>query len=323
MRRQQPAGSPPHREVKQPIVDARTLGARPDGAQRFQTNRIVGAGTSAGRQMNQLPVDARSLGSRPAGAQSPLLIRKVLRGAPDTQQGSSREGSARYTGAQGARMAGQASRDRKPRQGKRGGERDFRGVSRYGTNQEVWTEEEQQYFKEQAELKAPKPLDYEPVDYNRDTFAGVVPAIASDEWSMSEMLGERLLLARKYLDGEFIQWDSKEQKADVMAVVEKLSAVERGGRLKGDVKTADTASTMAEDGNQPVQSLMQKLCAGEYTKFKSLEGKDVLGHVERHVHRNDSFYPDDEKSLLRKVRSILPAQQASKIRRGTKDEVKA
>lgn len=145
------------------------------------------------------------------------------------------------------------------------------------------------------------------------------PATASDEWGMSEMFGERLLLARKLLDREFIQWDSKEQKADVMAVAEKLKAYRKTNPTEGDKANTTMASGK---GDQQAQALMQKLFGGNYDKFKRLGEKDVLGHVERYVHRNDSYYPDDEKSLLETVRSILPAEQASKAARNGKKEVR-
>lgn len=157
------------------------------------------------------------------------------------------------------------------------------------------------------------------MELSRETLAGLGPATASDEWGMSEMLGERLLLARKHLDREFIQWDSKEQKADVMAVVEKLKA---SRRIKPTERDKETATTASGKGDQQAQALMQKLFGGSYDKFKRLGEKDILGHVERYVHRNDSYYPEDEKSLLETVRSILPVEQASKAGRGGKKEIR-
>lgn len=136
------------------------------------------------------------------------------------------------------------------------------------------------------------------------------------------MLGERLLLARKYLDREFIQWDSREQKADVMAVVEKLKAARKGGKTNVDEDESREASSTSSKGNQQAQVLMQKLFAGNYGNFKTPGQHDILGHVERHVHRNDSFYPDDEKSLLEKVRSILPIEKTSRAGRGARKELK-
>lgn len=220
-----------------------------------------------------------------------------------------------------------ASRDtdnREPRRRKRGAEQGFDGSNRRDPKKENWTPEERQYLKEKEERKSQfKVREYEPVEFSREAFIGVAPATASDDLGMSEILGERLLLARKYLDREFIQWDSKEQKADVMAVVEKLKAVRAGGKRNGGVEKAETALLTSGNGHQQAQTLMQKLVAGEYAKFKRLGENDVLGHVERHLHRNDSFYPGDEKSLLEKVRSIMPAEQASKVGRRARNEVKA
>lgn len=215
----------------------------------------------------------------------------------------------------------QASRDSdesEPRRKKRGAAgRSSRG-DRPPPVQKIWTEEEQQYLKEKIERESQQSLEYEPVEYRREMFTGMGPATASDEWGMSEILGERLLLAKKYLDQDFIQWDSKEQRADVMAVVEKLKAVRRAKPTDGDEEKAKETTSVSADGNQQAQALMQKLLGGNYDRFKRIGENDVLGHVERYVHRNDSYYPDDEQSLLEKVRSILPAEQASKAAKGEK-----
>ena len=344
------------------------------------------AGVSAGPEAAQPVVDARSLGVRPERAQGTYLMRNVRKAAPpdetrgpsersifqsrnpqggygahDTnglqqrsprennfQQRPPREESARSTRTQRSENVGQSlqagfgtrtprgegpppgrSRGGRSRASQDSGHSDLRrrkpfargGSDRRdnsGPQKEIWTEEEQQYLNEKAERKSPKAVEYEPVEFGRETFTGMGPATASDEWGMSEMLGERLLLARKYLDREFIQWDSREQKADVMAVVEKLKAVRGAKRTVGDEKKAKEATSVSGDGDQQAQALMQKLFGGSYDKFKRLGEKDVLGHVERHVHRNDSYFPDDEKSLLEKVRSILPAEQASNAGRGGK-----
>ena len=218
----------------------------------------------------------------------------------------------------GPSQASRDSDDSEPRRRRRGLEVGTNRGDRSGRAQKTWTEEEKQYLKEKAE-RSQRPLEYEPVEQSRDTLTGMGPATASDEWSMSEMLGERLVLARKHLDREFIQWDSKEQKADVMAVVEKLKAFRESNPTEGDKTITTTASGK---GDQQAQALMQKLFGGNYDKFKRLGEKDILGHVERYVHRNDSYYPDDEKSLLETVRSILPAEQASKAARDGKKEVR-
>lgn len=243
-------------------------------------------------------------------------------------QGRTMNGEDRLAPARRSRVgrpgASRGSDDPEPRRRNRGAEQGFDGGNRRGPKKENWTIEERQYLKEKEERKIPfKVQEYEPVELNREALIGMAPATASDDLGMSEILGERLLLARKYLDREFIQWDSKEQKADVIAVVEKLKAVRAGVKHNGGVKKAETGSLTSGNGHQQAETLMQKLIAGEYAKFRRLGENDILGHVERHLHRNDSFYPDDEKSLLEKVRSIMPAEQASKVGRRARNEVKA
>ena len=336
-----------NQEVKRP-VDARSLGSRPHGAQDSFSRRSVGARRSAGQEVRQ-PLDARSLGARPEGAQGSSLIKKVLWGSsvekqvfpegsrfqsrnprggnggqshaltdmdssrqsfPKRQNGPVQPGGGRV----GRPRASRNSDDSEPKRRMRGGEQGSNRENRFGPKDEEWTEEEKQYLKEKAKRQSQKPEPHEPVESSSESFIGIGPATASDEWGMIEMLGERLLLARKYLDRKFIQWDSKEQKADVMALVEKLKAVRGGGKPNGNTQRA---SPTPANGDQQAQALMQKLIAGEYAKFRESKKTDVLGQVEMSVHRNDSFYPDDEKSLLQKVRSILPAEQALKGRSAT------
>ena len=206
----------------------------------------------------------------------------------------------------------------------RGVERKFDLNNLNYPKEENWTAEERQYLEEKKERESEsKVRAYEPETLSKEIFIGTAPATASDELGLSKMLGERLVLAKKYLNREFIQWDSKEQKADVMAVVEKLKAVRAGGNPKGNVAKTESASPKPANGDQQAQYLMQKLIAGEYAAFRKLGENDILGHVERHVHRNDSFYPEDEKSLLEKVRSIMPAGRVPKVGERARNEVKA
>ncbi|CAD6589027.1 MAG: hypothetical protein ASARMPREDX12_003565 [Alectoria sarmentosa] len=356
------AGVPAGREAAQPVVDARSLGVRPEIAQGTyfmrDVRKVAPPDETRGPSERSILRSRNPKGSYSAERHYPHHDMNGL------QQGSPRENkfqqpplkeSVRSTGTQPSENVGRSlqtgsqtrtqrgegravqpgrSRDSRsrpsqysdqpePRRRKRGSRGDSDRRDGSGPEKEKWTEEEQQYLNEKAKRKSPKAVEYEPVEFGRETFIGMGPATASDEWGMSEMLGERLLLARKYLDREFIQWDSREQKADVMAVVEKLKAVRGHKATVGDEKKANEATLVSGDGDQQAQALMQKLFGGSYDKFKRLGEKDVLGHVERYVHRNDSYFPDDEKSLLEKVRSILPAEQASNAGRGGMKEVKA
>ena len=327
-----------------PVSDARSLGARPEESKRSFPSRLDyssgislsqsryprdGDGDKSHPSTDMGTLQQPSFGGKtrfPPPTDSDLYTGARAEKGSQTYQthsrrsqfnfqdramgGEGRSAQPRRSRPKGPRVA-RGSDDSEPNRRKRGVEQksDLDNINHL--KEDDWTAEERQYLKEKKERKSEfKVQVYEPENISKEMFGKTAPATASDELGLSNMLGERLLLATKYLDQEFIPWDSKEQKADVMAVVEKLKAVKRGGNPKGNV-------------DQQTQSLMQKLIAGEYAAFRQLGGNDILGHVERHVHRNDSFYPEDEKSLLEKVRSIMPAGLGPKVGGSARNEVKA
>jgi len=175
-------------------------------------------------------------------------------------------------------------------------------------NEPIWNEEEEEYFKQKRKAEAPQTLEFNPINVTRDALSGVGPAFSSGEWGLSEVLGERLLLANRSLNGEFVQWDSKEQKADVMTLVERLKTLEE--QEKHD-KEGNKGKSLVPETEDQTQVLMQKLLGGTYQMVKPQQEKDILGNVARHVGRNESYFPDDQRILLEKVRSILPADAGS------------
>ena len=340
------AGMLAGREAAQPVVNARSLGAKPDGAQGSSLIRIFQ--TVAPRGEIKDPSE-RSI-FQPRNAQGSSGARtQPLEDMHEIQRHSTRTpraenaGQASQTGFSRGPISFQARTqrggDRPPQRRRGGGLRDSQksdqskrqrrgGGGRDRGERSLpkpikWTEDELQYLKEKATLVSPQPLEYVPVEISRGTFTGMGPATASDEWSMSEMLGERLLLAKKYLDRQYVQWVSKEQKADVMAVVVKLKAIRRVKSMNGGEKEANEATSVSAGGDQQAQALMLKLLGGSYEKFKRPQQGDILGQVERYVHRNDSYYPKDEMSILKKVESILPTEQASRTTRHVRKDVMA
>ena len=336
-----------------PAIDARSLGASIDKAQRPLIRKELldsrlDRQDSSGRSISQFPYPRGGDGDKSGKNRSPQLPHQKdstrytgarAEKAPQTYQARSQRSQTNFQG----RAMGGESRSAQPRRSgprpprtARGSDDSERQRRKRGIGQrfdldnlnypkeENWTAEERQYLEERKERKSESKVRvYEPETLSKEIFTRTAPATASDELGLGKMLGERLLLATKYLDREFMQWDSKEQKADVMAVVEKVKAVRRGGNPKRDVAKTESASPKPENGDQQAQTLMQKLIAGEYAAFRKLGENDILGHVERHVHRNDSFYPEDEKSLLEKVRSIMPAGRVSKVGERARNEVKA
>lgn len=128
------------------------------------------------------------------------------------------------------------------------------------------------------------------------------PALASSERGMREQMAERLVLASRALSGEFVQWASREQREDVLALVGVLKR--RNRRLiRGEVKAQDLEPEKAESSTE---MLMQKLFGGSYSLAFPQQGTDdVLEGVERMVNTNKSYFPDDESVVVKEVRRIL------------------
>lgn len=193
---------------------------------------------------------------------------------------------------------GDEPRRRKPKNQTAGGTEKRAKIS----NEEILNDKEKEYLKQKRAREAAKSVAYEPGDVGQNTFSGVGPAVASGERGLSEVLGERLLLAKQHMDGEYVEWHSREQKADVMTLV---------GRLKREAKKPGRRRGVAEARLQ-TQSLIQKLLEGRYQFTRPQQREDIVGNVERHTDRNESYYPADQQSLLEKVKSLMPAGDIKK-----------
>ena len=294
-------------------------------------------GTAKSWKYSQEAVDARALSMRPSDRQGPLVSPRARKPRPETiglseksrfpsrQQKTEdqvwpRDPRPQFprpqvprpqvprpqrSGARGNQGDGEGG-GRKPRRGRGGGAQAGSNNSTYKREQ-IWTEEELEYLKEKKKREMPQSVNFQPVDISRETLSGSGPAMASGEWGMGEMLGKRLLLAKKTLNREFVQWDSKEQKADVLTLVHGLKGTKDGQGEEKNKEDEQASKPMASDPQ--TQALMQKLLGGSYAMVKPRGEQDILGHIARHADRNESYFPVDGKSLLNKVRSILPAEQ--------------
>ena len=182
-----------------------------------------------------------------------------------------------------------------------------RGRSDRGPPVDVWSAEEKEYFEEKREREAAKLKEFDPKLPQAD-LNNVRPAMVSGPRGMGALLGDRLLLARKLLNNEIIIWESKEQKADVTTLAEILKAERQAKTQEGADKTATLSDTQAQ-----TDALMQKLWGGKYELVRPTQEKDIIGHVARQADRNESYYLEDEKTLLEKIRSLLPAEQARNV----------
>ena len=313
------------REENQSALDARRFSARPEGAQGPHLIRRV--------QRGGPPSDTRGPSERSIFQSRDPQVKHNVQGGPPGQlnrfqqraprgeigfqqrpiqpRGPISDGRASNLGRNGAgrprvsRNSDAYESRRRPRGAKSGGK-----DRRRNRDGEPWTIEEQQYLKDK-ELESQKALEYTPMEFGRETLTETWPATASDELGTSEMLRERLVLARRYLDKDFISWVSREQKADVMALAEKLKTVREAKPTDGGEETSRESTLVSGNGDQQVQALMEKLHGGAYGKIK--KGRcEILTHVERHALRNDSYYPPDEKVLLEKVKNLLPNRKLDK-----------
>ena len=256
------------------------------------------------QERQRLPSRAPGRDSRQGGGQS--------FSRPRTENGI-HERAPRFSADRPPRPArdGGGTNRRAPRakgsQARRGGGAG-KGRSDRGPPVDVWTAEEKEYFEEKREREAPKLKQVDPKLPQSD-LNNVRPAMVSGPRGMGALLGDRLLLARKLLNNEIIIWESKEQKADVTTLAEILKA-ER--QAKSTHEGADK-TTRLPDTQAQTDALMQKLWGGKYELVRPTQEKDIIGHVARQADRNESYYAEDEKSLLEKIRSLLPAEQARNV----------
>jgi len=175
--------------------------------------------------------------------------------------------------------------------------------------------EERAYLVQREEMLRPKHIAFEPKEMSREDLQATGPGVVSGEYGMREMLGQRLALAQKVMRKEVVQWTSREQRADVLALVERLEAsTHEEDEVAGRDGEADDVSAKSSSGNNgaatdaptdEVGQVMQKLFGGSYAMARPRGAGDVLGHVARQAGMNDSYYPDDEDSLLKKVKGLV------------------
>ena len=192
-----------------------------------------------------------------------------------------------------------------------------RGRSDRGPPVDIWSAEEKEYFEDKSEREAAKLKDFDP-KLSQAELNNVRPAVVSGPRGMGALLGDRLLLARRLLNNEFMIWESKEQKADVITLAETLKAQRQP---KSTQEGAERSPTLSETQAQ-TDALMQKLWGGKYELVRPTQEKDTIGHVARQTDRNESYYPEDEKTLLEKIKTLLPAGQASNVGKGLKTAVR-
>ena len=157
--------------------------------------------------------------------------------------------------------------------------------------------------------------DVDPKMESREALMKTGPAIASGEDGMKEMIAEKLVLASKVLDGDVVQWSSREEREDVMVLVERLKHANPEGLVKGK---GDQPVNGKEKVERLVGEMLGKMAQGVY-HMKAPRKGDLVGHVEMAVNGNKSYFPADERRLVEEIRSILGT---GNVQSGPKQKVK-
>ena len=143
--------------------------------------------------------------------------------------------------------------------------------------------------------------DVEPKVESREAMMMTGPGIVSGEDGAREMLAEKLTLARKVLNGGFHQWKSREERDDVMILVQRLKHANPEELVKGK---RDRPVRGKEEVERLTGELLGKMVQGEYHMARSKDG-DIIRQVEMAVNANKSYFPADERRIVEEVRKLL------------------
>jgi len=298
-------------------VDARSLGARPQGLPEkpgSRNTRIAPAFTKSPREdARKAPAYSKSPREDTVGLAEKQRFPSPQHGSPSGPDSSQKGFSGdRPRRPRTSRNGEDGEPSRQPRDKNFAGGSSSKGSKRRA--RPVWNEEEKEYLEEKRISESERTVDFQPPNMTQATFSGVRPAVISGEEGMNEFLDEKLHLAKRYLQREFVQWQSKEQKSDVMTLVEALKGIDETG------SSDPPHHALAE---QQTQSLLQKLLGGQYEFTKHLLSKGALGDVSRYSGKNKTYFPEDEKSLLQKVQSLMPPDDPRKGGKNTQSAARA
>ncbi|KAL8774811.1 MAG: hypothetical protein Q9209_000750 [Squamulea sp. 1 TL-2023] len=178
------------------------------------------------------------------------------------------------------------------------------------------------------------PIDkvYTPADTSTDALQGLGPALACGEWGMSETVGERLIqvnrkqdeyderieeLARKFGEGEFCHFRSKQERADTMKTVERNLAGQGENAKLDEEEEKEKMALMDTRMAEERAKLATRLLKGDY--YIGPLGKGPTAELlERYTRKNETYMPKDGQALAGKIKTLLPldsvASQGSSAR---------
>ncbi|KAL8732653.1 MAG: hypothetical protein Q9166_002628 [cf. Caloplaca sp. 2 TL-2023] len=161
---------------------------------------------------------------------------------------------------------------------------------------------------------------YKPAETSADTLQGMGPALACGEWGMSETVGERIIqvnkaqdeydarisdLAQKFSEGEFVHFNSKQERIDTLKTVERNLAGQGDNAELDEEKEKEKMEIMDTRMTEERKNLATRLLKGDY--YIGPLGKGPTAQLlERYTRRNETYMPKDREALARKIGTLLP-----------------
>ena len=133
--------------------------------------------------------------------------------------------------------------------------------------------------------------------------ADSIPAFVNGGRGVKALMREQLELAERVLAGEMVQWISKGQRDDTLALVEKIKRSDPSVIVKDKL---DKPTLNKEETDKRSSALMQKIFKGDYLPPKQRREKgDALADAERQATMNSSYDPDDSEILVSEVSRVM------------------
>ncbi|KAL8932996.1 MAG: hypothetical protein Q9216_006571 [Gyalolechia sp. 2 TL-2023] len=268
---------------------------------------------------------------------------------PPRRDASDKQFQGGTSNAQHNRNRGPPNQSRPPRS-KAGGPKERRGPVRYlggdarddpRDSQEELSTEEVEYLQTKdsiadyndtifgghaaGHIRPNQFKTYTPTEISLDSLQGMGPALACEEWGMSETVGEKMIqvnkaqteyderineLAQKWAEGEFCHFRSKQERNHTMKTVERnLAGIGDNAKLDEE-KEKEKMSLMDRRMEEETEKLATKLLKGEY--YVGPLGKGPTAELlERYTLKNETYLPKDRQSLAGKISTLLPLKSGS------------
>ncbi|KAL9007936.1 MAG: hypothetical protein Q9173_006890 [Seirophora scorigena] len=164
---------------------------------------------------------------------------------------------------------------------------------------------------------------YTPAAMTLDTLEGMGPALACGERGMRETVTERLLeiaqeksayddrieaLARKWSEGIFCHFSSKQEKADTLRTVERQLAGTGDNAALDEQEEKEKLALVDKRMQEEGEKLAARLLGGEYFVGKLGTGP-TAELLQRYTGRNESYRAEDGVALAGKIGTLLPMKK--------------